>query len=100
MQESSSEKIEIVEVHAIIKGRVQGVGFRATVRYYARQLGLLGSVRNLPDGSVEICVQGPNKKVLELFQFLHREFGSDHISNIDHEQVNPQASYEGFNITY
>jgi len=41
-----------------VEGRVQGVGFRAWTRRTARTLGLRGWVRNLPDGAVEVQVEG------------------------------------------
>ena len=48
-----------VEVlHAIVRGRVQGVGFRYYVRERARSLRLAGWVRNLPDGAVEVLARG------------------------------------------
>ncbi len=43
----------------VLRGRVQGVGFRWWTREIAGQLCLRGTVRNLPDGSVEIHVAGP-----------------------------------------
>jgi len=43
----------------IVEGRVQGVGFRWWVRREAIQLGLRGTIRNLPDGSVEVHATGP-----------------------------------------
>lgn len=100
MQNFSSKDEKIVVVHAIIKGNVQGVGFRATVRYHAKQLGLLGTVCNLADGSVEIYAKGPNKNISALFQALHKEFGLGYISNIDQQQVYSQTTYEDFKIIY
>jgi acylphosphatase len=50
----------------IIRGRVQGVGFRWFVREHARTLRLSGWVKNLPDGMVELEVAGPAEKVAEL----------------------------------
>lgn len=41
-----------------VEGRVQGVGFRAFVRHHARELGLLGWVRNEPDGTVAVEAAG------------------------------------------
>ncbi|MBI2346084.1 MAG: acylphosphatase [Deltaproteobacteria bacterium] len=52
--------------HIIVRGRVQGVFFRAHTAEMARAVGLTGSVRNCPDGSVEIVAEGP-KETLEPF---------------------------------
>ena len=49
-----------------VQGRVQGVGFRWWTRETARSLGLAGTVRNLPDGSVEVHARGPADGVAEL----------------------------------
>ena len=46
------------EVHLLVRGRVQGVGFRWFVRERARRWGLTGWVRNNPDGSVELAARG------------------------------------------
>lgn len=53
-------------------GLVQGVGFRWFVRVEARRRGLAGSVRNLPDGSVEVVVQGPESVIASLETALAR----------------------------
>lgn len=50
----------------IVRGRVQGVGFRWFVREHAQSLCLAGWVRNLPDGMVELEVEGSEEKVAEL----------------------------------
>jgi acylphosphatase len=47
----------------VVAGRVQGVGYRARVAASARGAGLVGSVANLPDGTVLIDVQGPEERV-------------------------------------
>jgi len=53
-----------VSLRAIVRGRVQGVFFRGFTVGCARKLGLDGSVRNLPDGTVEVCAEG-DREVLE-----------------------------------
>lgn len=52
-----------VRAHVFVVGRVQGVWFRASTRDMARELGLAGWVRNLPDGGVEAVFEGPRAAV-------------------------------------
>jgi acylphosphatase len=59
-------------VHAIVTGRVQGVAYRASTAHEARALGLAGWVRNRPDGSVELEVEGPADVVAKLLAWCHR----------------------------
>jgi acylphosphatase len=47
-----------MRLHVLVRGRVQGVGFRWFVRETARELGLAGWVRNRPDGTVEVAAEG------------------------------------------
>lgn len=47
-----------MRLHVLVRGRVQGVGFRWYVREVARDLGLAGWVRNRPDGVVEVAAEG------------------------------------------
>ena len=57
----------------VVRGRVQGVGFRIYVLGVGRGLGLAGTVRNLPDGrSVEAVAQGP-REALDCFESALRE---------------------------
>ncbi len=48
-----------VRLHAVVRGRVQAVGFREFTRRHAAALGLAGWVRNLADGGVEVEAEGP-----------------------------------------
>lgn len=52
------------ETHLIVKGTVQGVFFRAKTKKHADALGVKGYVKNLPDGSVEICIAGQSTDAL------------------------------------
>lgn len=55
---------EPVRVHLIVRGRVQGVFFRANMTRLARSVGVGGWVRNLPDGrSVEAIIEGSREAV-------------------------------------
>lgn len=60
----------------IFSGKVQGVGFRVTVVELSRGLALSGTVRNVPDGSVELVVQGTPKGIESLIERVFEHFGS------------------------
>jgi acylphosphatase len=58
--------------HFLVTGKVQGVFFRQSTRHEAERLGVFGSARNLPDGSVEVWARGSEEAVAMLRQWLHR----------------------------
>lgn len=62
-----------VRLTVLVRGRVQGVGFRYWVRGAAGDLGLRGVATNLPDGRVEVIAEGPRASCAELLAAL----GSD-----------------------
>jgi acylphosphatase len=59
-----------VSTRFLVSGLVQGVGFRWFVARHARSLGLTGFARNLPDGRVEVVVNGPDEAVPALERLL------------------------------
>lgn len=59
-------------LHAVVRGRVQGVGFRATTQGEARRLGLAGWVRNRGDGGVEALAEGDESRLKLFLAYLHR----------------------------
>ena len=58
------------------KGRVQGIGFRFTALDIANRYKLTGLVRNLPDGTVEMIVQGPSEDIIDYLRDIKEAFGS------------------------
>ncbi len=56
---------------AHVEGRVQGVGFRAFVHSRALEIGVLGSVRNCPDGRVQVEAEGSRESLERLLRELH-----------------------------
>jgi len=89
---------DIIEVHATIKGQVQGVGFRVTARQLAIRLGIVGTVRNISDGAVEIHALGKRQAVQELLKALKEPHGPGKISAIFSEEIFPTNHYVGFTI--
>lgn len=56
----------------LVRGRVQGVGYRYFAQHSANALGLAGYTRNLDDGRVEVYAVGPPDKLSDLAAALHR----------------------------
>jgi acylphosphatase len=61
-----------VRAHVSVRGSVQGVFFRAETRERAQSLGLAGWVRNDPDGSVTVVLEGPRERVESLVSWCSR----------------------------
>jgi len=64
--------LKVQQLHAVISGRVQGVGFRFATRGKALSLGLKGWVRNLPNGGVEVLAEGDGGSIEALFEWLRQ----------------------------
>jgi acylphosphatase len=60
------------QVQLFVRGRVQGVYFRASTQREARRLGLTGWVKNRPDGSVEIVAEGEEVSIRELYGWAQK----------------------------
>jgi acylphosphatase len=85
-------------MRVLYSGQVQGVGFRYSVRAVANGFEVTGIVRNLPDGTVELIVEGA-KDELEGFRKAIRESGLDHF--IRQEEVawrEADGEFRGFEI--
>ncbi|HEX2970854.1 MAG TPA: acylphosphatase [Tepidisphaeraceae bacterium] len=57
----------------VFTGRVQGVGFRYTVHNLAMQYNVQGYVRNLPDGGVEVAMEGPENEMTGLLEEIKQK---------------------------
>lgn len=71
------------QVHCVVRGRVQGVFFRASAQREAKRLGLTGWARNTPDGSVEIVVEGEDERVREFLQWAQRGPSAARVERVD-----------------
>ncbi len=85
-------------MQVVYSGQVQGVGFRYTVKTTASGFEVTGTVRNLPDGGVEMMAEG-SKDELEAFRQAIRESGLDHfIKKEDVHWGEAQSAFRGFEI--
>jgi acylphosphatase len=69
--------------HVLVRGRVQGVGFRAFIEATARALELVGWVRNRRDAGVELVVCGPAPKVTQMIEVCRRGPPGARVDHID-----------------
>jgi acylphosphatase len=70
-------------VVALVSGHVQGVGYRYFVRGLASDAGLAGSARNLPDGRVEVVLEGPDDAVARVLAALDGPRAPGHVVGVD-----------------
>lgn len=80
---------------AVIRGRVQGVFFRAETRDRARSLGLSGWVRNVPDGTVEAVFEGDRERIESILGWCRQGPALAQVDEVQIEWLEP-ANEEGF----
>jgi acylphosphatase len=98
-QGPDSEKNEIVRAHIWVKGRVQGVGFRAHVEYSARQIGgLTGWVRNVGDDTVEAVAEGEREKVDRLIDVMKQGPRGSRVDESKLESETPTGEFIQFGV--
>lgn len=85
-------------VHALISGRVQGVTYRQATRTAARSLQLVGWVRNLADGRVEVFAQGENEAVDRLVDWLWLGPAGASVAGVESDVVALDGSLHDFFI--
>lgn len=89
-----------VKATLLIKGRVQGVFFRAHTRDLAESLGLKGWVRNLPLRRVEAVFQGPREKVEQAIAWCHQGPPAALVSEVAVSWGDPDPDVTIFEIRY
>jgi len=81
-----------------VHGRVQGVGFRYFVQHVGNRLGLNGDVRNCPDSTVEIVVEGDARKMVEFIRQVRQGPSLARIERVDVLDVPVKGTYSSFSI--
>lgn len=77
---------------------VQGVGFRYFVQRVGRRLGLTGDVRNLPDWTVEIVVEGNPSQVEEFLREVRKGPPMAYVERLEVQDIAVSGSYSDFSI--
>jgi acylphosphatase len=84
-------------MHALLSGRVQGVGFRWFARERARELGVGGWIENLSDGRVEVWIEGPPERVRSMLAWLDQGPPTARVEKLDVREEMP-AGLDSFEV--
>lgn len=95
---SLSDTIEVRAARAVISGVVQGVFYRQSTSNEARARDLAGWVKNLPDGRVELYVEGPEREVEALLDWCRRGPPAARVSEVAVTWTRPQGVEPPFEI--
>jgi acylphosphatase len=83
----------------LFSGRVQGVGFRYTAQNLALQYNVNGYVRNMPDGQVEIVMEGPDCEMNDFLDSLNQRMNG-YIRNVDRHIESATGEFQRFSIRH
>jgi len=87
-------------VHVFIKGKVQGVFFRANTKEQAEKQNISGWVKNTSDGRVEAVFQGDDSSVDDLIEWCHQGPSMSKVSDVTVESIDTDELFDGFSIRY
>jgi acylphosphatase len=85
-------------LHCVVQGKVQGVFFRSWTYDHAKALGIVGWVRNLADGKIEILAQGPDDKLDSFKALLATGSPMSRIVRVETEWLDDDETYSDFSI--
>ncbi len=80
----------------IVHGRVQGVGFRFFVQHTGTRLGVSGDVRNCPDSTVEITVEGTPKRIEQFLREVRKGPSLSRVERVDVFDIEATGGYGTF----
>ena len=86
------------EIHCVVKGKVQGVGYRDFVDGYASDLELTGWVENKGDGSVELILQGAPEALKECIEVLNEGSVLAEVEALTVDWRTPKKLFEDFRV--
>lgn len=87
-----------VEIRAVFSGRVQGVGFRVTVKRAAERHSVKGYAKNLADGCVELLAQGNRLNIEQLMSEIQEDLFPGYITKVELQELPISIHYDAFEI--
>jgi len=88
----------MIQMEAIVSGEVQGVRFRVFVQDVATELQLVGSVRNVSDGTVEVIAQGMPDTLKEFVEYLHEGSLQAKVASVAVEWQSASKTFDEFSV--
>lgn len=88
------------EIRCVVSGKVQNVGYRYFVQACAKELELVGTVANLPDGSVEVVAQGTTDELKELIRQLHEGSVLAKVDGVAVDWRSSKRNFDDFTAVY
>jgi len=95
---AQAKEADAARFEAVIHGVVQGVFFRYCTKKEADRLGIAGTVRNWPDGTVHVDATGPRQQLQELVDWLHDGPERAVVERVDVVWLEDEVAREGFRI--
>ena len=90
--------LEVKQIHILVDGHVQGVGFRYFVYDFAQYKGLTGWVRNRLNGQVEISAEGPFCDLDALLDHVRRGPGRSMVTDVKFNWFTPHGMHDRFSM--
>jgi acylphosphatase len=88
------------QLHVVVSGLVQGVGYRHSSYRKALELGLCGWVRNLPNGDVEAVFQGDRARIERMLEWCRRGPALARVDRVDSNWRSTSDEYTDFQIAF
>lgn len=95
---AKTRPMALKQVQLFVRGRVQGVYFRASTQREARRLGLTGWVKNRPDGSVEIVAEGEEVSIRELYGWAQKGPSAARVDRVETRWRSYTGEFPDFRI--
>ena len=86
------------EIYCIVKGKVQGVGYRYSIEQHATTRGLSGWVRNRNDGSVEVLIQGTPDDLKECIEVINQGSPLSAVESVAVDWRTPETQFTEFKV--
>ncbi|MFN2145138.1 MAG: acylphosphatase [Anaerolineales bacterium] len=91
---------EQLRLHAIISGRVQGVGFRGFTATTAQRIGLTGWVRNKVNGTVETVAEGDQAQLDAFIRQISAGPGPSYVDNVEIQWLEATGEFSNFQVRW